>query len=394
MRTLPDNPSLEYLRREAKDVLAGLRESGPGASLADAQRSLAEQYGFRTWTDLKAEVDRRRAGVQPGDPELARELAAAFGLGAVVGPMMPTTHKVTGQQWTLETDRGRWIVVPMFDWVDEAQAQTGVQLLEAARAAGVSVPRPVRSPSGRLVERIAERNWRADEWMDLGPWPAHPVRASVATKVGETLATLHSLAIRPARGTPPFLTYRRPRADWDELLTRATSARVDWAPALASVLPTVLELAALETGPAPSEPILCHSDLIPEVVRMGRGDDVVVLHWDFAGPLVPEWELGYVLLHWALILEPADRVNVVAARAIADGYRSRGGVFPTLDRSTFAVAISGWLNYTYGQICTAIDEQDPDRRRFATGETSGLLADPMSVAKLERLIRALEHVAG
>jgi hypothetical protein len=51
MKTLPDNPNLDHLRRQAKDLLAGLRDSHPDASLADAQASLAEQYGFRTWTD-------------------------------------------------------------------------------------------------------------------------------------------------------------------------------------------------------------------------------------------------------------------------------------------------------------------------------------------------------
>jgi hypothetical protein len=58
VKTLPDSPSLDHLRNQAKDLLAGLRDSDPGATLAHAQASLAEQYGFRSWTDLKAEVDR------------------------------------------------------------------------------------------------------------------------------------------------------------------------------------------------------------------------------------------------------------------------------------------------------------------------------------------------
>ncbi len=37
MKTLPDNPHLEHLRRQAKDLLAGLRDSDPNVSLADAQ---------------------------------------------------------------------------------------------------------------------------------------------------------------------------------------------------------------------------------------------------------------------------------------------------------------------------------------------------------------------
>ena len=76
MKTLPDNPNLDHLRRQAKDLLAGLRDSHPDASLADAQASLAEQYGFRTWTDLKAEVDRRQGAAEVADPVLAGQIAA------------------------------------------------------------------------------------------------------------------------------------------------------------------------------------------------------------------------------------------------------------------------------------------------------------------------------
>ena len=41
MRLLPDRPSIEFLRKEAKDLLGVLRESNPEASLAEAQRALA-----------------------------------------------------------------------------------------------------------------------------------------------------------------------------------------------------------------------------------------------------------------------------------------------------------------------------------------------------------------
>ena len=86
MKVLPDNPNLDHLRKQAKDLLAGLRDCDPGASLADAQASLAEQYGFRTWTDLKAEVDRQQGQADVADPILAREIACRFGLGEVTGP--------------------------------------------------------------------------------------------------------------------------------------------------------------------------------------------------------------------------------------------------------------------------------------------------------------------
>jgi ankyrin repeat protein/uncharacterized glyoxalase superfamily protein PhnB len=57
---LPERPSLEYLRKLAKERLRALRASDPAARLADAQRHVAREHGFKSWRELKAEVDRRR----------------------------------------------------------------------------------------------------------------------------------------------------------------------------------------------------------------------------------------------------------------------------------------------------------------------------------------------
>ena len=54
---LPENPNLEWLRKQAKRRLAALRESIPSARLADAQFDLASHYGFSSWRALKAHVD-------------------------------------------------------------------------------------------------------------------------------------------------------------------------------------------------------------------------------------------------------------------------------------------------------------------------------------------------
>lgn len=61
VKALPERPNLGHLRQQAKDLLGRIRASHPETSLAAAQTLLARQYGLRTWPDLKAEVDRRRA---------------------------------------------------------------------------------------------------------------------------------------------------------------------------------------------------------------------------------------------------------------------------------------------------------------------------------------------
>ncbi|MGH9372340.1 MAG: ankyrin repeat domain-containing protein, partial [Vicinamibacterales bacterium] len=54
---LPENASLEWLRKQAKRRLKELREVDPAAQLADAQFDLSRQHGFSSWRALKAHID-------------------------------------------------------------------------------------------------------------------------------------------------------------------------------------------------------------------------------------------------------------------------------------------------------------------------------------------------
>jgi hypothetical protein len=73
-QALPARPNLDWLRKTAKDLLRELRAQDPTRRLADAQFSLARQYGFSSWRALKAHVDEQRATSQ----QLADEDVAAF----------------------------------------------------------------------------------------------------------------------------------------------------------------------------------------------------------------------------------------------------------------------------------------------------------------------------
>jgi ankyrin repeat protein len=59
--SLPARPSLEYLKKLAKDRLSALRATDPDAKLSQAQLAVAREHGFPSWRALKAEIDRRRA---------------------------------------------------------------------------------------------------------------------------------------------------------------------------------------------------------------------------------------------------------------------------------------------------------------------------------------------
>src|SRR5262245_51456785 len=60
MESLPERPSLEYLRKLAKDRLRELRSKDRTAKLSDAQLAVARDHGFKSWRAMKKEVERRR----------------------------------------------------------------------------------------------------------------------------------------------------------------------------------------------------------------------------------------------------------------------------------------------------------------------------------------------
>ena len=55
-RDLPPRPHLDHLKKQAKLLLQQMRRQQAGATLADAQRAVARDYGFASWAQLKAHV--------------------------------------------------------------------------------------------------------------------------------------------------------------------------------------------------------------------------------------------------------------------------------------------------------------------------------------------------
>jgi hypothetical protein len=382
---LPDNPSVDFLRREAKDLLAALREIEPATTLSQAQQALAHQYGTRSWAELRADVDRRRRDQPQPDAGLAPAIAEAFDLGAVRS-ISPVSYDFMGRAWSLETGRGRYLVSPQFAYIDDAQAEVGVGLLERARPLGVLSPKPVRRPDGGLVHRVDDQTWRVVEWLDVGPTPIRPMRSAVARRAGEILAIVHSVGDATDKPVPPYLSSRHGPSYWDELQQRAAVAGGPLAEGLAALRPSIDALLAIEAEVDAAGPrIVSLCDFGPDAVRFGPGDDLVVVHSAFASGMVPAWELGYVLIQWALY----GRVNPRAAHALLDGYRERAGGLPDLDLGSFTLGIGGYINWTYNAFCEALVAEGTEKTAFAELSIREVLGDPLTVDKLEELLASV-----
>src|SRR4026207_2282946 len=56
-RHLPERPSLEQLRKQAREHFDGLRAADPSMHLAAGQHALAREYGFESWPKLVHHVE-------------------------------------------------------------------------------------------------------------------------------------------------------------------------------------------------------------------------------------------------------------------------------------------------------------------------------------------------
>src|SRR5262249_16076901 len=100
-RYLPPKPNLEYLKKQAKELLDDFERHEPGAiarfralrsepsesaKLADAQHVLAREYGFANWTKLKEHVEWLSADpiqalvmtIKTNDPARARQVLERY----------------------------------------------------------------------------------------------------------------------------------------------------------------------------------------------------------------------------------------------------------------------------------------------------------------------------
>jgi len=75
---LPDRPSLQQLRKQAKERLLTLRSANPAATLSDAQFALAREYGFESWPRLVAHVERTWPTGLSRYEQLANDVADAY----------------------------------------------------------------------------------------------------------------------------------------------------------------------------------------------------------------------------------------------------------------------------------------------------------------------------
>lgn len=251
------------------------------------------------------------------DAALAGEIASRFGLGEVTGPMRSVARPdEMGRRWSLQTDRGRWAPRTVDDVFPVTDGEDNTRFQEAAAQAGVTLPTPVCSRTGAVVEVIGGSQRRVYEWLHSGPPLAAPVSATITRVVGEILAIIHAHRF-PATGICLWSSMRFATTSWAELAAVAATKGAGWAPLPKAAVPTLVDLQSVGDGVTTGEPAMCHNNLNPGNVQLGPGGRLVVVGWEHASGLPPEWELSAALAAWAI--KPNGGINAAGARALLEG---------------------------------------------------------------------------
>lgn len=272
------------------------------------------------------------ATAPPPPPPDARAVADAFGLGRPTGAAAFAARGELGRIWRLETATGRWAVKEIFDPNGEARAQADVAFQEAALAAGVPMPRPIRRSDGSVLAQVATLDRHATvrvyTWFEI----AQPVRRAAATEAAAILGRLHALALPDDRPMDPWFTDAVPADRWRAILAATERSEAPWAPTLAHLVPELIAGEPIIAAGRHAPRITCHLDFNPENVLGDVHGRPVVVDWENSGPAAAEQELASALAEFVPVPEGAP--------AFLDAYRAAGGPATLRDASSFAMCLA------------------------------------------------------
>ena len=230
---LPAHPDLEYYRKQAKHLLRSY-EAGDAAArdraaevlgdraagrflLSDAQFVLAQEHGFRTWAEFRADIQSQRT---TGDRPVSPLWGGSSGYASQADSLLTELRR--GDPGALQRLRAQ---VPRYAAATDASAAE-------LRDARLIVAREAGFPTWRELVEAAEKSQRdeaerQEDQRRLRP-EAEALLAGDTARLarltaGQADTLLQMLAGREILGTTPGQELGAPRAAVDMLIGKATS---------------------------------------------------------------------------------------------------------------------------------------------------------------------------
>lgn len=326
-------------------------------------------------------------------------IADAFALGQVRA-FRHAADGMMAQVWRLDTASGSY-AVKEFDSVPDryqlhVQLEVSAQLADAAARAGIYCPRNVRSTTGDLLHRLDDSGRCAAyigvaTWIDGRQCEVRRDRGTAARWLGVTVAAIELIPDPPqAPALDPwlerFLTAAPTEAQWRTVLDHAQQAERSWARLLESRIAQLVSLGSIVGRPSEGPLCLLHTDLQPKNVLV-TPTGFALLDWDDAALCSRNRMLGRILVEW---LTPGG-VDAAAIMRFMRAYRTRGGRGAINDLGDFGYAAAAFLNYAYETVTFGLT--DHGARLESTKQVSAVLAEPMGIPTLDRVLEIVRRCA-
>jgi len=167
-RSLPPHPNLDHLKKQAKDLLHDLKQRNPALKLADAQHTLAREYGFASWPKLKAYVESQPRPITPDAvPEKANPFVGMWTANLSSSKRHPSNQFQSATlQFTVDGDSVTITDVVVDDSGREEHGKNTILVdgNEHPSENGKGYALVARWRGSRVLETIAEKNGQVVGW--------------------------------------------------------------------------------------------------------------------------------------------------------------------------------------------------------------------------------------
>ena len=226
---LPARPSLEQLRKRAKERLAVMRETDPMVKLADAQFLLARECGFESWPKFMHHIEARD---DAGSPESQFESAAD---AIVTGDMATLEHLIARNPRLVHARSTRDHRATLLHYV-AANGHEGFRQRTPKNAVAIA---RILLEAGAEPDALAEMYDHQCTTMEMLVSSVHPHAAGVQATLVETLIDFGAAVDGVENDGSPLMTafrFHYPRAadalvrrgaKTDNVISAAAVGRVD-----------------------------------------------------------------------------------------------------------------------------------------------------------------------
>ncbi len=372
----------------------GVVPGGPGACLKRGDRTnptkrrgLVEPESHApicSGTSVVHVIEWGRCGWERGgvssDSGFFEETCACFDLGTIVARPEVIPGGLSNRLYRVVTGRGQYAVKRMVANANSASFKHNVEasfaVEQLAQAAGIAMPAPIPAAgTNEALARIAdgeEHCWvRVHSWVGAERITEVEIDPGDIAAVGAILATLHGLPTLDAGSTSAQDPHSMER-DWRTAL-HASAYAPRAVPSLLGAIDGLEGLVGRGYAVPRSTPVLSHRDLDAKNLLRGDRGELIVIDWDAAGPVDPQWDAVGVAMDWSGVRQ--GPVSQPAFDGFLDAYALAGGHLDPITPEHFAGWAEGVLDWLWFNLERA-GSPDPSERlrgRREVGATARFL---------------------